>query len=964
MQSPKRKIASSQWILAAAIGTVLVLVLSFGLDQWRHYRVEMAQAERATRGAAVILAEHTALTFDAVGDAVRAVRQLRLDALATGEPPAASHELLKALDDGSPVFRALAWIDKDGNRLASSLHADPPPINIAGLDHFATLRDREPDRETLYVAAPKRSKLLDQWIWMLPASLPVTGPDGAFAGIAGGIIDPGYLSRVYASIDLGSSAVVTLFRRDGMILAREPFDSDLLGETLAGRPFITDIVVQAPVGTFHDVGPDDGAERVIGYAVSPGDGFIVSVALRHDEVLAQFYAGLWEGMARLALIVLVLAVGTWFLVRQVGRREALALELQDSEVRFRDFAAASADWFWETDEEHRLKWISDTLGMKSGLSQQARVGRTIWEIVDPDSVSQAAAEDHRRALLEHLPFQGFCYARRTAQGRRWMMASGMPMFDRQGRFRGYRGSSSDITEQRRAETRLHEAIEAFPGDFMLFDPQGRLVFHNRHAERNMQAIGQPPQRGDTMEAILRRHVAAGALPDAARDPEGWIAWRLRQHRAPASRILVRFNRGVAEVIERRTEDGGAMVLRFDVTEQEAAREALQAAREAADAANRAKSDFLASMSHELRTPLNAIIGFGQLLQMNKPGTLTPSQLEHCDIIVRSGGHLLNLVDDVLDLSGIEAGGLALSLGPADVGALLAVAVATIAPAADDAGIAIDPVPALDVGEVLADRQRLLQILINLLSNAIKYNRPGGSVRLFAAMTDRGSVRIEVTDTGIGIQPADVDRLFVPFQRLGAEFSKIPGTGIGLALCKRLVEMMDGRIGVESRPDSGSTFWVELPLAGVQDRPAAVAVGRRGGSRTAAGHFSLLYVEDNPINRGLVGHILETLPQVTVHNADHGADGLDLARTLQPDIIVLDLNLPDMNGFEVLRQLQADRATAALPVIALTASAMPDDVRRGLRAGFSDYLTKPLDVGGFLAAIDAALAKRPGPQAAK
>lgn len=953
MSSPRWKFAPSQLILAAAIGVIVVLAASFAQDQWWQYRQAMAQGERATRGAAVVLAEHTALAFEAADTTIRAVRQVRQD---TQQDRSRDHDILKALNDGSQILRAIGLVDAAGNRVASSLFANPPAANIAEQEHFTAQRDGKAVGGNLYVAAPIRSNL-EQGSWMIAVSLPVTGGDGRFAGIAAGLIDPAQLARVYGSLDLGASAIVTLFRRDGVILAREPFDAELLGESLAGRPFITETVAQAPVGTFHAYGLGDGAERVIGYATAPGSAFIVSVALRHDEVLAAFRDDLWDGGIRLALTVIALSLGTWLLVRQVRRREALARDLSASEARFRDFAAGAGDWFWETDQEHRLTWISDGIGKKSGLTLDAHSGMTLWQLIDADSVPQATIEAHRETLQAQRPFHDFFYARMTTQGRRWLIGSGVPLFDAQGRFRGFRGSARDITDLRRAEARLQAALEAIPGDFMLFDPQDRLVFSNRKSEQDLWAMGSPAEPGDTMEAILRRGVTSGEMLDAAADPEGWIAWRMQQHRSPGSKILVRFERGVAEVIERRTEDGSVVMLRFDVTEREAARVALQDARDAAEAANRAKSYFLASMSHELRTPLNAIIGFGQLLQLNQQGNLSAAQIEHCDIIVRSGAHLLNLVDDVLDLSGIEAGGLSLSPAPVDVGTVLAEALATVRPVAEQAGVAIAPLPSIAVVQVHADRQRLSQILINLLSNAIKYNRPSGSVSVAVTGTDAATVRIAVTDTGIGIVPEDAAKLFVPFQRLGAEFSSIQGTGIGLALCKRLIEMMNGKIGFESPPDGGSTFWIELALASTSAVPAEAGRDRRGGARTAAGHFSLLYVEDNPINQGLVGHILETLPQVTLHAAWDGAQGVALALAHRPDVIVLDLNLPDMNGFEVLQRLKADDDTAGMPVIALTAAAMPDDVERGLQAGFTEYLTKPLDIGRLLAAIDTALQGR-------
>jgi CheY-like chemotaxis protein len=260
-----------------------------------------------------------------------------------------------------------------------------------------------------------------------------------------------------------------------------------------------------------------------------------------------------------------------------------------------------------------------------------------------------------------------------------------------------------------------------------------------------------------------------------------------------------------------------------------------------------------------------------------------------------------------------------------------------------------------VADIHADEQRLRQVLINLVSNAIKYNRPGGTVTLSAVAAPGDRVRVIIADTGIGIAPERQEEIFVPFNRLGAEYTGIEGTGIGLALSKSLVEAMGGTIGFSSAPGRGSTFWIEFPaesatLAGTDAAAETLVLA----PRAAAGGYSVLYIEDNPTNLRLVQHILSGLPNVTMHGAPAPQLGLDLARAHRPDVIVLDLNLPGMDGFEVLARLKGMPETSAIPVMALSAAALPTDLRKGKAAGFFRYLTKPIDVNAFIGAIDDAL----------
>jgi PAS domain S-box-containing protein len=389
----------------------------------------------------------------------------------------------------------------------------------------------------------------------------------------------------------------------------------------------------------------------------------------------------------------------------------------------------------------------------------------------------------------------------------------------------------------------------------------------------------------------------------------------------------------------------------DVTERKRAADEILQARHDAERANLAKTEFLSRMSHELRTPLNAILGFSQLLDDDG---LDAEQRQSVGYITQAGRHLLGLINEVLDISRIESGQLSISPEPVSVEELVDEVLALIRPLATGREIRVDAQGADVVGSVVADRQRLKQVLLNLLSNAVKYNREAGSISIRCASADGDRVRISVVDTGYGIAPAHLERLFRPFDRIGAENGGVEGTGIGLALTRGLIDAMGGDIGVESELDVGSTFWFELPRAEAATRhldlePANVALAHHDGSRR-----TILQIEDNLSNLRLVEQIIARQPGIELVSAEHGRRGLELARDLQPDLILLDLHLPDLSGREVLRSLRTNRSTRHIPVVIVSADATDRQITVLKDAGAFGYLTKPLDVAEFLRTIDRAM----------
>jgi nitrogen-specific signal transduction histidine kinase/CheY-like chemotaxis protein len=374
-------------------------------------------------------------------------------------------------------------------------------------------------------------------------------------------------------------------------------------------------------------------------------------------------------------------------------------------------------------------------------------------------------------------------------------------------------------------------------------------------------------------------------------------------------------------------------------------------------ANQAKSEYLSRMSHELRTPLNAILGFAQLLELED---LHEEQRDNLRYILSAARHLLALINEVLDIAAIEAGRLPLSLEPVAVADVVAEAISLIRPLADQHGILLTSPDPSCATHVKGDRQRLKQVLLNLLSNAVKYNRQAGSVHLTCEEVDGTRLRIKVTDTGPGIPADGMDRLFVPFERLSNQQDAVEGTGLGLPLSKRLAEAMGGTLDLETIVDEGSTFWVELALTeGPVQRAERQELLAPPPERAAPAEPSLtvLYIEDNLSNLQLVERILSRRPGVGLISAMRPLLGLELAGEHHPDLILLDLHLPDMPGQEVLRRLRSNPRTAEIPVVILSADARPSLIKQLVDQGARAFLTKPLDVSELLELLDTVARER-------
>jgi PAS domain S-box-containing protein len=384
--------------------------------------------------------------------------------------------------------------------------------------------------------------------------------------------------------------------------------------------------------------------------------------------------------------------------------------------------------------------------------------------------------------------------------------------------------------------------------------------------------------------------------------------------------------------------------------------ALNEAMAVAEKANLAKSDFLSSMSHELRTPLSAILGFAQLIESGTP-VPTPSQKRSVDQILQAGWYLLDLINEILDLALIESGKLSLSLEPVSLAEVMRECETMIESQAEKRGISVSFPEFSSPRFVSADRTRLKQVLINLLSNAIKYNTEHGTVTLKSIDMPSGRIRICVEDTGKGLAPEKIDQLFQPFNRLGQEANTEQGTGIGLVMTKRLVELMGGVIGVESVVGKGSVFWIEMNITSEQKIPADLlnlVLGPVAQGPADPHTRTLLYVEDNPANLMLVEDLIARRPDLRLLSARDGISGIAIAKASLPDFILMDINLPGISGITAMKILSEDPLTKHIPVVALSANAMPRDIAKGLEAGFFRYLTKPIKINEFMETLDLVL----------
>jgi PAS domain S-box-containing protein len=514
------------------------------------------------------------------------------------------------------------------------------------------------------------------------------------------------------------------------------------------------------------------------------------------------------------------------------------------------------------------------------------------------------------------------------------------------------GANRILAEREQAlgvsEARLQAILDHCPSIIVVKDLDGRLLFVNRQFERSLgrdrsDVVGQsdrevfPPRMMDIYRANDARALSAGSVVQA-------------EEPATEDGVLRVYASSRFPLLDLNGRPYALCLVAADITDRKKAEDEIKVARLEAERANRAKSDFLSRMSHDLRTPLNAVLGFAQLLAVE---SLAEDQLECVEQISKGGRHLLELINEVLDITRIETGRLSLSPEPVLVGDIVRYTTSLVSPLARDRGITL-LVETDTLGEraVLADRQRLAQILLNLLSNAVKYTGSGGRIVLSCSEATPAHLRIAVTDTGPGIPREKMKLLFKPFERLGAESTGIEGTGLGLTLARGLAEAMGGSIGVQSETDVGSTFWVEL--ASTTHASPAVSAAERSASfdpPPALGPAAILYIEDNVSNVRLMQRLLHSRPSLTLLHAPDGHAGIAMVRECRPNLVLLDLHLPDLSGERVLHELWSDPELRRIPVVVVSADATPGQMRRTIASGAAAYLTKPLDLHNVLRVVD-------------
>ncbi len=596
--------------------------------------------------------------------------------------------------------------------------------------------------------------------------------------------------------------------------------------------------------------------------------------------------------------------------------------------------------------------VNGALAGLMGLRVDDMLGRTAAELW-PERAASGQARDERIMTAGRSEMSDDVVE--LADGPHTVLITRFPLRNVDGEIVGMGGIASDITDRVRVEEELRASVRLFdtiigacPDIVTILDGTGRVVEVSdaaslilgldRATPHDQLEQGVHPEDMPATRAAYRRLFTGN---------EDAIDLRYRARHADGHWVTLESR--ARPVLGRDGRVRGAVVVSRDVSGDIDAQQELRRAVDRAQHASAAKSQFLSRMSHELRTPLNSVLGFAQLLQMEH---LPSQQAEWVEHILRAGLHLRDLIDEVLDIARIETGQLDLVLEPVGLRALVDDAVSLTQPLAERAGVTVDVAVSAAVlgGHILADRQRLLQVLLNLLSNAVKYNRPGGMVTVVADRGTPGTVHITVSDTGPGIAPDLLPRLFDPFDRLGAEHTGVEGTGVGLTLTKHLVEQMGGTIDVVSEVGVGTTFAVALAVSDAPS-PASGEGAVRSAPPPAVRALRILYAEDNRANVDLVEQIFARRGGVEMRSARTGAECLAVARAECPDLVLLDLHLPDIDGGLVLQKLRSDPRTAGVPVVVVTADTTPEHRDTLHAAGASAYLTKPIDIRRLLVVVE-------------
>ena len=954
-----------------AVGLMLLLLLFAALFGWQAWRSEKADQINQLR---TVLALGERAIDQYFGQLEASLSGLAAELVGPEGQPVElrrAHATLTRFWALHPDLTTVTLAALDGQVLATAnINRLTDLPTLANEPSFIDFRAGVTPSSTMVLSRPLYGPVSRQWI--VPLRYVLRDAQGAPSGFLVASLPVALLQTFWKDAPIVARASLGLLRDDGYLLSRYPLPAGVGLDRIFGRPrdgaLRRHLATQGSPGEGYVEGANsiDGAESGLAFTRLTHYPVTLFVAMP----MSEFRSAWWLRVrVTFALLLLMSLLGLAMYRYTLRQQSVWATQRKQS-----DDAVLASEREQRLLVDHLLAGVTvhDTRGVvlsanahacrMLGLSIEQMRGHGAaeadWHLLHEDGRRMRWAEfPVARVLATRQPVTDLVIGALSPEGGEpnWAISNAYPVLDAGGGLRQVVVTFVDITSRIRTEHQLEQSESRYR---MLFEnsldavmqtrPGGAILTANPAAcamfgmtEFEMQqlerlALAEPadPRLPLLLADLARTDRASGELTMLRRDGS--------QFEAEISASVYGDESGQKRM---------SLVVR-DVTHKREAEIALMA-KELAEQANRAKSDFVARMSHELRTPLNAILGFSEVLLHDAQHPLTPDQQDRLSHVQRAGGHLLLLINDLLDLSRIEAGVLRVEFDDIDMLDTVRDAVLEVATQARARDVRINvEVPAGRPITVRGDRTRLRQVVLNLLSNAIKYNQTKGQVTLLLS-ADAARLQLRVRDSGLGLSPAQLGALFQPFNRLGRESSAIEGTGIGLVISRSLVELMGGTLTARSELGTGSEFMVELPLAG----PAGAvegAVPQPTHAHAVAGALAsgrVLYIDDDEINRLLMQAFLDQRPDIELQMAADGRSGIALARTMRPDLVLIDLMMPGLSGLEVLKTLRADASLRAVPCLAVSANAMPAEISEALAAGFDGYLTKPLSLPLLLAEID-------------
>ena len=890
-----------------------------------------------------------------VGDAARATRRL------------------KHFRDIHPELSAVNLVGIDGQILASSEREGAGPLpSLAGEPSFRHFLGELTPQTNLALGRPLLGKISQRWI--TPLRFVIRDAQGKPAYILAGSMPVELLQSFWKSAPIMSRAAVGLMRDDGFLLSRYPLPPDTPLEEAYGKPRSGSVRQHLLRENFPQEGYVEGINQLGG--AQAGN---VYRRLSHFPVtmfvsmpISGFRTAWWQRVqAPLAMLVL-LGMGGWLgYLYTRSRQAAWDAERRQTEENLR---ASEAEQRFLID--HILAGVvvhGPDGAVTSGNSQACRLlgltpaqmlGREVidpgWRFIHEDGSPLPVSEYPVVKVMSALrPTGDFVLGIVRTGGAQpvWALGNAYPEFGPDGVLRQIVVTFVDITARRAVENELLKSESRYR---MLFENSMDAVLQTRPDGTILAANDAACRLFGMTETELIQRGREGAIDPKDSRLDSLLRERALKGRAAGELTMLRgdgspFEAEISSAVytDKSGESFTSLVVR-DMSEQRRI-EAAMLARDIAEQANRAKSGFIARMSHELRTPLNAILGFSEVLQLDDQHPLTRTQREQLGHVRHAGDHLLHLINDLLDLSRIEAGALLLQLEDIDVTDVACEAVRDVSSEAERHAVRIVVnAPAGQLPPARADRTRLRQVMLNLLSNAIKYTRQGGEVAV-RIDADTDAVRLRIVDTGLGMTSAQLDALFEPFNRLGRESSAIEGTGIGLVITRGLVELMGGQLLVRSEPGKGSEFTVVLPATGASADAAhhTASGGLLPLDRTSV-TGRVLYIDDDEVNRLLMQAFLAKRPGIALSTVGDGPAGIAMALAAPPDLMLIDMMMPGMDGMQVMKAVRAEARLRHTRCVAVSANAMPSEIEAAISEGFDGYLTKPISLQSLLAEVDRCL----------